>query len=233
METRAEPPARVPVVTSPRPDSVLPSLRTAALRARSSAVNDGASPSDLVAGDSLERAAEASVARGQVADAVAQLLNASAAWADGARSARSRAAQDAARKEPAVVAPPPPAAGARPAAESATPAAPVDQSPAIRAVIADYGQAIEARSLPTIRQLYPTITAAQQRDWEQFFSAVRNIKVRLTITQLDISGATANARITGTYQYENTSARRAEEQPVSFRASLRRDAAGWRLTGIQ
>ncbi|HEY9514732.1 MAG TPA: hypothetical protein VIQ74_03550, partial [Gemmatimonadaceae bacterium] len=108
-----------------------------------------------------------------------------------------------------------------------------DPSPAIRAVIANYGRAIEARNLPAIRQLYPTITAAQQRDWQQFFSAVNNVKVRLAITQLDVSGSTADARITGTYQYENTSARGTEQQAVRFRVSLRRDSAGWQMTGIQ
>ena len=220
--------------TEPRADSMLPALRVAALRARSSAVNDGASPADLLAGDSLLRIAEASAAAGRAADAIVQLSNASALWADGALAARSRTAQATARKEPTVVPLPAPPVAARPSTESA-PARPpaADPSPAIRAVIANYGRAIEARNLPAIRQLYPTITAAQQRDWQQFFSAVNNVKVRLAITQLDVSGSTADARITGTYQYENTSARGTEQQAVRFRVSLRRDSAGWQMTGIQ
>jgi hypothetical protein len=204
-------------------------------------VSDGASQLDLFRGDSLERAAEASVARGRVADAIAQLMGASTAWADGARAARTRTAQAAKTREAAAapIQAPPPAVAAQRSGESAgaagAGAAPSaeDQHTAIGVVIADYGRAIEARDISAIKRLYPTITEAQQRDWQQFFNAVQNIKVSLTITQLDISDATADARITGSYRYENTSARRLEDQPVSFHASLRRDGAGWRLTAIE
>ena len=115
------------------------------------------------------------------------------------------------------------------------PAAPslADQRAAIGVVIESYGRTIEARDISAIRKLYPGITAAQQRDWQQFFSAVQNVKVNLGIAQLDIAGTTAEARVTGTYRYENTTTRRLEEQPVNFRASLQRDAASWRLTAIR
>jgi hypothetical protein len=59
------------------------------------------------------------------------------------------------------------------------------------------------------------------------------VKVTFAIAQLDIAGSTAEARITGTYTYENTSTRRSEEQRVSFRAALQRDASAWRLTAIR
>jgi hypothetical protein len=132
-----------------------------------------------------------------------------------------------------VPAPPPAATAKAPEEPATTTPTDAEQRAAIGTVITNYGRAIEARSLPAIQQVYPAITAAQQRDWQQFFNDVQNVKVSLAVTQLDIAGATADARITGTYRYENTSARRLEEQPVSFRASLRRDATGWRLTGIQ
>jgi hypothetical protein len=208
----------------------LSSLRVAARDARSRAVSGGATQFDLFRGDSLERAAEAAAAQGRVADAISQLMSASTAWADGARAAQSRRLQPTPARESAAA----PAVAAKPPDEPA-PTAPTDaeQRAAIGAVITNYGRAIEARSLPAIQQIYPAITAAQQRDWQQFFNDVQNVKVSLAISQLDITGATADARITGTYRYQNTSARRLEEQPVSFRASLRRDATGWRLTGIQ
>jgi hypothetical protein len=228
-----EPQARVPVPAPPRTDSVLASLRTAAHDARSRAVSDGATPADLLRGDSLERAAEASATGGRVTDAMTQLVSASSAWTDAGRTARSRAAQSALSTESAAAAARPSNAVKTPV-ESA-PAAPslAEQRAAIGAVIESYGHAIEARDIAAIRKLYPGITAAQQRDWQQFFSAVQNVKVSFAIAQLEITGATAEARITGTYRYANTSTRRLEEQPVSFRASLQRDAAAWRLTAIR
>jgi hypothetical protein len=240
-----EPQARVPVPTGPRTDSVLTSLRAAARDARNRAVSAGATQTDLSRGDSLERAAEASAAGGQVAEAITQLMSASTAWTDGARAARSRAAQastavqgaQGAHREST-------AAAARPSerpsstvktAEESVAAAPslADQRAAIGAVIVSYGRAIEAGDLSAIRKLYPNVTAAQQRDWQQFFSAVQNIKVSLSVAQLDITGTSAEARITGSYKYLNTSARRLEEQPVSFQATLQRDGALWRLTAIR
>ena len=253
QRVRPEPPVRVPAVVAPRADSMLASLRIAARDARSRALSDGASQFDLFRGDSLERVAEASAGAGRIGDAIAQLMGASAAWADGARSAKTRATQAAKARESAAVATPPVVTARAPAdsgaaragapAPTAAPpkaAAPAAAAPsaaeeraAIGTVIANYGRAIEAQSIPAIRQLYPAITATQQRDWQQFFNAVENIKVSLTITQLDVTGPAADARVTGTYMYENTSTRRLEEQPVSFRASLQRDAAGWRITGIR
>jgi hypothetical protein len=234
----------VPVSTAPNSDSVLASLRTAARSARNRAVSEGATQADLSRGDSLERAAEGSVAGDRVADAMAQLMSASGAWADGARAARARAAQTTTAASGAAsgdstaatarTATRPSGTAKRAADESAavTPSL-ADQRAAISAVIASYGQAIEARDLSAIRKLYPNITAAQQRDWQQFFSAVQNIRVSLTIGQLDITGTNAEARVTGSYRYENTSARRLEEQPVSFQATLERDGALWRLTAIR
>jgi hypothetical protein len=228
-----EPQVRVPVPAAPRTDSVLASLRAAAHDARSRAVSDGATQADLFMGDSLERAAEASAAGGRVTDAMTQLVSASTAWTDAARTARSRAAQSALSGESAAAAARRSNAAKASAESASTAPSPADQRAAIDAVIESYGRAIEARDIAAIRKLYPGITAAQQRDWQQFFSAVQDVKVSFAIAQLDITGATAEARITGTYRYANTSTRRLEEQPVSFRASLQRDAATWRLTAIR
>ena len=233
-----EPQARVPVPQAPHTDSVLASLRAAAHGARSRAVSDGATQTDLFRGDSLERVAEASAAGGRVSDAMTQLLSASTAWTDAARTARSRAAQSALSGESTAAAARRSSAAKAPGESASTappPAAPslAEERAAIGAVIESYGRAIEARDIAAIRELYPDITAAQQRDWQQFFSAVQNIKVSFSIAQLDITGAAAEARVTGTYRYENTSTRRLEEQPVRFLASLQRDATAWRLTAIK
>jgi tRNA A-37 threonylcarbamoyl transferase component Bud32 len=233
---KPEPQVQVPVPTAPRTDSVLASLRAATHDARMRAVNAGATTTDLSRGDSLERAAEASASAGRVSDAITQLVSASTAWAEGARIARSRTARSALPGESAAASPR--ASTSAPPAESASSGATAEpslaeQRAAIGALISSYGRAIEARDVSAIRRLYPSITAAQQRDWQQFFGAVQSIRATLAITQLDITGATADARVSGTYRYENTSTRRSEEQPVSFRASLQRDGATWRIASIK
>jgi hypothetical protein len=200
------------------------------------AVNAGATTTDLSRGDSLERAAEASASAGRVSDAITQLVSASTAWAEGARIARSRTARSALPGESAAASPR--ASTSAPPAESASSGATAEpslaeQRAAIGALISSYGRAIEARDVSAIRRLYPSITAAQQRDWQQFFGAVQSIRATLAITQLDITGATAEARVSGTYRYENSSTRRSEEQPVSFHASLLRDGATWRIASIK
>jgi serine/threonine protein kinase len=235
QRVRPEPQAQIPVPTAPGTDSVLASLRDAAHAARSRAVSDGATQADLSLGDSLERAAVASAAGGRATDAMTQLVSASAAWGDASRAAKSRAAQRALASESTAAAKRAGAASAPSAASESASAAPslAEQRAAIADVIESYGRAIEARDMAAIRKVYPGITAAQQRDWQQFFSTVQNVKVSLAVAQLDITGATADARIAGTYTYANTSTRRSEEQRVSFRATLRRDAGAWRLTAIR
>lgn len=83
-----------------------------------------------------------------------------------------------------------------------------------------------------MRRAYPGMTAAQQRGWEQFFEAVRDVKAQLAVNQLDLGSGTADARVTGTYGYRNNSTGRSEVQPVSFRATLRREPAGWRIIQV-
>ena len=258
IETRPETPARASArepaprrVTPPpsaeraraaavaREDSILAALRTEALRARTRGVASGASPSAIAAGDALLRAADAAARQRRFSEAVSQFSSAASAWEDAERAARAaeaeraRAARDSAQRREVVVAP-------RPAADSVLPAAPpppapviTDQRPAIRAVIADYARAIESRNVQAIRDVYPAMSAAQQREWRAFFSVVRDIKVRLDISQLDVSGNTAEVNANAVYRYENTSTRRMEEVPVLWRASLRRDGDSWRLSSVR
>jgi hypothetical protein len=77
------------------------------------------------------------------------------------------------------------------------------------------------------------MTAVQQRGWEQFFQLVRDPKARMSITQLNVTGASAEAQITGTYDYQNTSTGRAETQPVSFHASFKNESGRWRISQVR
>ena len=210
---------------SAREDSILATLRTEALRARTRAVAGGAVPSDIASGDALLRAADAGAAQRRFSEAVSQFSSAAAAWLDAERAAKS--ARDSQQRREIVVAP-------KPVVDSA-PSEPVvvDQRPAIRAAVAEYARAIESRNVEAIREIYPSMTSAQQREWRAFFSVVRDINVRLDVSQLDMTGNTAEVRANAVYRYENTSTRRIEEQPVVLRASLRRDGDTWQLSSVR
>jgi hypothetical protein len=76
------------------------------------------------------------------------------------------------------------------------------------------------------------LTSEQQRGFEQFFQAARKIDVTFRVTNVEGAGPTAEARVSGTYEYEGPSGR-VERQPVSFAATLRRDGSAWRLAAVR
>jgi serine/threonine protein kinase len=146
---------------------------------------------------------------------------------------------------PVVAAPPiPPAAApapgdsapvpARPAPVTTPPPAPrADPRPEIGRVVTDYARAIESGDVGNIRRIYPGMTAVQERGWQQFFQLVRDVKAQLDLTQLNVSGTTANARIAGSYTYLNSSTGRTEHQPVSFQATLQKAESSWRFSEVR
>ena len=87
--------------------------------------------------------------------------------------------------------------------------------------------------MDNIRRLYPGLTPAQERGWQQFFQSVRNVKAQLSIANLEVSNGTAEAQVTGLYTYSNNSTRQAERLPIAFHMSLRRDPTGWRISQIR
>jgi len=155
-----------------------------------------------------------------VSDAMMQYATAASLWADAERGALSRGARDTAPRRVAE-APPPPVAP--------------DPRPDIQRVIADYATALESREIEQVRHTYPGMTAAQQGSWQTFFDRVRNLKATLGIASLTVAagGGSADATVSGVYEYDNASTGRAERRPVTFRATLARDANGWRITAIR
>jgi serine/threonine-protein kinase len=127
---------------------------------------------------------------------------------------------------------PPPAPAPRVAAPTPPPR-PADPAPEIRGVVAEYAGAIESESLDGLRRVYPGMTGVQQRGWEQFFQLVRDVKARLSVARLDASSGTADAQITGTYTYLNTSSGRTESQPVSFHATFKNEGGRWRISQVR
>ena len=129
---------------------------------------------------------------------------------------------------PSKMAPPSPEPQAPPAAEP-----PADPGAEIRGVLTAYASAIESQSLDNIRRVYPGMTTAQQQRWEQFFEMVRDVKAQLSIASLDVANGTAEAQMTGSYTYLNSSTRQTEQQATAFHVTLRREAAGWRISQVR
>jgi len=133
---------------------------------------------------------------------------------------------------------PPPApettrAAVPPAPAPAPPPRPVDPSPEIRGLIAQYAGAVESGSLSDLRRVYPGMTPVQQHGWEQFFQLVRDVTAQLDVDRLDVTDSKAQAQVRGTYTYLNTSTQRSERQPVSFTALLRREGGRWSIVEIR
>ena len=97
--------------------------------------------------------------------------------------------------------------------------------------VARYAQAIESRDMAAVRTAYPDISPQQQLRFQQFFDATRTLRVTFGIADLRIDGDQAEARLTGTYEYETERGR--SEDPVTFTASLSRVANGWRLVSVR
>jgi len=223
-------------VAAQRDDSMIGSLRTSALRAAQRAALAGATPADLSAGQTAFASGESLAAARRVAEAMMQFATASAQWADAERQARARGSRDTEPRRVAESPPPTPPPVPPPAPPPApVPVAPVavDPRPDIEKVIAGYAGAIESRDIEQVRHAYPGLTTAQQGSWQTFFDRVRNLKATLTVATLNLTATTADAGVSGVYEYDNASTGRPERRPVTFRATLARDAGGWRITAIR
>ena len=215
-ESAAHPPVAV------REDSVVRSLRARALNAMNRAIDAGATPAELARADTVFKGAESLSAQSRLPEAMVQLATAASLWAEAERQSRARAARDTEARR----------AAEPPAAPAVTPA-PIDPRPDIQKVIDDYARALESRDVGQVRRAYPGLTPAQQQSWQDFFQSVRNLKAGLTVTAVHLAGVTAEAIVSGVYEYDNATTGRAERRPVTFRAIFVVDSGGWRLTTIR
>jgi len=221
------PPAARESARARQEDSLLQSLRATALAAMRRALDAGATPAELANGDTAFKGAESLALQGRVSDAMMQLTTAASLWADAERLSRSRAVRDTPRQRPAE-----PAAAA-PAPAPAPAPLPPDPRPQIEQVIADYARAVESRDLSEVRRAYPGLTTAQQQGWKDLFQSARKLKASLTVTAVKVVGTTAEAIVSGVYEYENVRTSRTERLPVTFRAILIAEPGGWRLATVR
>ncbi len=215
---RSEPAAPVP---SKGDSVVLARLGRDAAAARVRAVAAGADQSILARGDSGVTRAESLAGIGRSAEAAAAFSTATALWSEAA-----------ARPVAEVPRPPPPVPPPAKPRDSAVAPAP-DPTRQIQALFAEYGAAIEARSLDAIRRTYPGLLPSQAREWEQFFATVTDVDVELAVNDLKVTGEAAEARLEGVYVFRNPSTRRTQREPVTFQATLRRDGDRWRIASLR
>jgi serine/threonine-protein kinase len=135
--------------------------------------------------------------------------------------------------------PPPPPAPApappsvQPSPPPSPPAAPAPSASGVRALVQDYARAIEQRDIAGIRSVYPGLTSSEQSNWENFFREARRVKVALQVRSVEVNGNSAQARLAGTYDYEDSSGRPQPTIRVSNSVSLRHDGTAWHIVSIR
>ncbi|HEX4684444.1 MAG TPA: serine/threonine-protein kinase [Gemmatimonadaceae bacterium] len=111
-------------------------------------------------------------------------------------------------------------------------AAPSNPSVDIAGVVEAYARAIESRDMAELRRVYATITAAQASAFEDFFSSTRALHAALAAKNIQVEGARATARLSGTYDFTNNTGRD-QHQTVSFDAEFRREGGVWKLVVVR
>jgi serine/threonine-protein kinase len=243
--TTAKPAAKKEATTlSAKELELFRSLQGTAMEFRTRASEAGATVDNLRAGDDHNSAANTAAQQGKVTEAATHLKLASSAWAVAERDARAAAAAAAAaasakrveapKQEPVV---PPPTVANPPVQPQVTAPKPATLPPAnpaaeIDAVIDNYERAIDSRDIAEMKRAYPTMTAAQAKNWEDFFGTLRSMRASLSVNSLDVRGDAAEARITGAYDYVSKSGA-ASRQPASFLASFKRENGSWKLIAVR
>ena len=127
----------------------------------------------------------------------------------------------------------PPVSAAVPAPAPVSPpvaARPPDYTPQIREALASYLQAINARSLPAMREVYPGLPASIAAEWSGLFSnEVRELRVAATQTEITPSGELADARFVLVLAFTPRGGEK-QTRAIACRTTLRRAADGtWRF----
>jgi hypothetical protein len=211
--------------------------RTAAQQARRRAVDAGATTAQLAAADRRMTTAEEASRKGQRDAAIREMTRATSAFGDAESAARAVAtALAAASREPVRETPKPQPVVTAPAAPVPAPTAVVqpvgNASAEIAAAVSQYARAIEAQDVSELRRVYPAMSAAQASSFEDFFRSVRSIRAAFTVSSLQVDGTSAEARLSGTYDFV-TSTGRNEHQTLTLQTTLRKEGSAWRFVSIK
>jgi serine/threonine protein kinase len=124
-----------------------------------------------------------------------------------------------------------PPATAAPAPSVASPPPRENVSEQVAAVIASYARALETLDLNELRRVYPSMSAQQRNAFGDFFRSIRTLKATLAVAGLQVDGGSAEAQVTGSFDYVTTSGS-TEQRNVHFVATLRRDKGAWGLAAV-
>jgi hypothetical protein len=101
----------------------------------------------------------------------------------------------------------------------------------IAGIVTAYAHALESLDLNELRRVYPSMTAEQRGAFNDFFRSIRTLKATLAVASLQVDGASADAQVTGAFDYVTSSGTN-EHRNVNFAATLHRDRGVWTLARV-
>lgn len=115
---------------------------------------------------------------------------------------------------------------------SGTASTPSTTREAILTLLSRYAAALEARSLPRLRQVWPGLSGTQERAIADEFQHARSISVSLAEPRIEMQGATAIASCRRTYRLETQDGQRLETVTRTL-FTLRQSAGGWVIEQVR
>jgi hypothetical protein len=214
-------PAPVEVAADPV-DSLLLSAQGAATYARQRAVNAGASPQQLAAGDSVRRIADSLARLDRKAEAAVLLTSAASLWEKTERPRGSNSAP-AQPSGPVTTSTPP---RTTPSAAQNQPAR--SDSLTVTEYYNELARAIESRQLGEVKRLLPNLSPNDERNWRSLFEDrdVDSIDARFSVVNVTRRESITYARV----QYSQNVVKRGRTQSRgrTLLATLTLGPQGWR-----
>lgn len=110
---------------------------------------------------------------------------------------------------------------------------PDDPRAAVEVLLADLSRALATRRADNLGPLYPSLSDAERREWEQFLGRVPRLTAKFRVERFSTDGETAQAQVQAHYQYVEEETGGQREALPRFEMSFRKTANGWRLSGAK
>ncbi|MEO8139937.1 MAG: Ig-like domain-containing protein, partial [Gemmatimonadota bacterium] len=94
-----------------------------------------------------------------------------------------------------------------------------------------YARALESRDVGRVRQVFPSMTSLREQQLKQALPNMKNLQVRLTLNELQLSGDNATAVVSGKWLFQAAGQR--NELPADNVYQLARRGTGWVITEIR
>jgi hypothetical protein len=99
------------------------------------------------------------------------------------------------------------------------------------ATIQAYARALETRDVARVRQVFPAMPSLREQQLKQALPNMKNLLVRLTVTDLQLAGDIATVVVSGKWQFQASGQR--NELPADNVYQLSRRGTGWVITEIR